>query len=274
MAPRKLSVTEMLAKKGYDVDEEEIGTVVDVDGKNYEVVKNDDGVKIFVEMAEKELEAETYDESKGVEEKNEEEITVSTDEVEVSEEVIVEEVKKEKKPRKPRAKKDNDGEEKKPRKPRAKKEIAVVVEESADEEAKQVASDGDSSEEKSESETIVIVEEVKKEKKPRKPRAKKEKVVGDESNSSSSEEGEKKKRKRRDPSKPKRIREKTCHNVYISEKIFELQKSHPDMTGRERFAFANKLWKELDAEVKGKLLEEFKAAKAQAKADAEVAVEA
>jgi hypothetical protein len=272
MAPRKLSVTEMLAKKGYDVDEEEIGTVVDVDGKNYEVVKNDDGDKVFVEMADKELEAETYDEPKVVEEKNEEEITASTDKVEVGEEVVEKKEEKEKKPRKPRAKKDNDGEEKKPRKPRAKKDTVAVVEESADEETKEVAVESDVSDEKSE--TVVIVEEVKKEKKPRKPRAKKEKVVGDESNSSSSEDGEKKKRKRRDPSKPKRIREKTCHNVYISEKIFELQKSHPDMTGRERFAFANKLWKELDSEVKGKLLEEFKAAKAQAKVDAEIAVEA
>jgi hypothetical protein len=257
MAPRKLSVTEMLAKKGYDVDEEEVGTEIDVDGKEYRVANNENGDKIFVEILSKELEAETYDEEEKVVDKSDEETEDSV------------EAKKEEK--KPHAK--NGAEkEKKIRKPRAKKNVEEKVDEVVSEKVE--IEESDSSET---TETIVVVEKdeaVKKEKKPRKPRTKKEKtdVSGE---SSSSDDGGKKKRKRRDPSKPKRHREKTCHNVYISEKIFELQQSHPDMSGRERFAYANKLWKELDVDAKGKLMEEFKAAKALAKSEAElVAVEA
>lgn len=70
-----------------------------------------------------------------------------------------------------------------------------------------------------------------------------------------------KKKKKRDPSKPKRIREKTCHNMYVSEKMFELAKTMPDMKGRDRFKEVNRMWKEMPQEEKDLRVQQFKEAK-------------
>lgn len=66
-------------------------------------------------------------------------------------------------------------------------------------------------------------------------------------------------RKRNNDAKPKRHRDKTCHNCFVSEKMFELQKTQPELTGRERFREVNRLWKELPSDVKEAMVLEFKA---------------
>jgi hypothetical protein len=216
------TLTDKLMATGHDVNEYDEGDVVEVDGKSY-FVKMVGDKKVFEEYVEEELKAEPYEEK-----------VVEPEVVAVAEE-------KPKKERKPRAKKD-------------KVEVVELVEEADPMEVVEVAKP----------EEPVGAEE--KPKKERKPRAKKEE--GDEkpkrapkkskvSDGEDVVEGEKK-RKKRDPSKPKRIREKTCFNVFVSERMFELKDSHPNITGRERFSEACKLWKALGDEERQKLQDKFK----------------
>ena len=228
MAQSKKSnkITAMLVSKGYDPNEDEVGTILEVEGKNY-IITLVNSKKVFEEYTE-ELVEEEYA---------------------MAEEVkpVVEEEKPVEKVKKPRAKKEKVNDEDKPKKTKAKKQEQVV-----EEEKPEVVEEGKPAEKVKKPRTKK--EKIEGEEKVKKPRTKKEKIEGEE------KEGENK-RKRRDPSKPKRPREKTCHNVFISDQMFELKKTEPEMTGRERFAKANEIWKNLDVVVKADLIAKFKANK-------------
>lgn len=279
MAPRKATmkfptVTEMLMSKGFDPAEDEVGVVIEVEGHEY-IIKMVDGKHIFEEV---ELEAEDY-EAKEV--------------IQVEENVHVVDKTKKKKEKKP---KEEAGDKKQKKEKKKEENIVVeenVLEEDAPKEEKEDVLEVDVLEEyvpKEEKEDVVVEEDVleeeavlvteKKVKKERKP--KKEKKTTDEEEKEeklqqdmkpkkerkpkkeklvSEDEKEKKTRKTRDPSKPKRPREKTCHNNFISLQMFELKKNEPELSGRERFAKANRIWKELDPTKKSELIEMFKADK-------------
>ena len=215
------TLTEKLMSKGFDVNGYDEGDVVEIDNKSY-VVQLIGEQKVFELYVEEELKVEEYVPQPEAKPEPEPELE-PVPEVEAEPEVQqVEPPVVEEKP-------------KKERKPRAKKEKPdpVAVAEEAP-----VAEDD------------VVVEE-KPKKTPKVKKEKKEKKVKEEV------EGEKK-RKKRDPSKPKRVREKTCFNVFVSEKMFELKDSMPSLTGRQRFSEACKLWKGLDEEEKTTLQEKFK----------------
>jgi hypothetical protein len=229
------SLNEMLMKRGYDADDLDIDVVVSIDGTNYVVHEGKDGKKFFMEEdnSQVELEKEVYDElpkeTKEAEEKDsEDEVVIEDEDTDKSEaeEVVIENPLFEQ-DKAEEVVKEVKPKEDKPKKPRAKKDDGV---EGA----------------------------VKKQRKTNKKSADEAETSG-----SSDEDATKKgKGKKRDSSKPKRHREKTCHNVFISEQMFRLQKTMPELTGRQRFTEANKLWSGMSVDEKAKLKAEFVANKA------------
>lgn len=242
MAPRKTvmnkatkAINDMLLKKGYEANDLDIDVVVSIDGTDY-IVREKSGVKFFdVERDDdKELVAEAYeDKDSGSEADTEEKKVVSKSD----DEVIIAEAKPKK-----------TGGAKKARKT---KEKEIVEKEPLEDKPQEGKDENDPKEEPLEKESEA--ENDPQEEKAKKPRKSKKQATTEEG----SGDDDKGKRRKRDPSKPRRHREKTCHNVFISEKMFELQKTMPELSGRERFTEANKLWSALSIEEKNALKKEF-----------------
>ena len=231
----KLSVTEMLASKGFTPDEDDIGTVIEVDGKNYIVkMKGDD--KVFEEYTDDDLKSDKYESEPEVElvveehktkkEKKKDELVEEPIEEDKSteEDEPVEEPKK-----KTKAKKEKVVKEPKTKKGKKKDEL---VEEPIE--------DDKSTEEDEPVEEPKKKTKAKKEKVVKEPKVKKEKVV-----------------KEPKEKKEKRHRDRTPFNQFISDKMFELKETYPDINGRERFSKACELWRNLDADWKKSFADKF-----------------
>jgi hypothetical protein len=111
-----------------------------------------------------------------------------------------------------------------------------------------------------------------KEKKPRKSKKTEEKKEeAEEEKAVEVDDDGKKKRKRRDPSKPKRHRDPTPYNQFISEKMNELKKLDPPLEevkegdegkvkskGRQFFKMAVEMWKNFDSDEKTAYVEKYR----------------
>lgn len=250
MAPRKTamnkatkSINDMLLKKGFDPNDLDVDVVVSIDGTDY-IVREKGDVKFF-DVEDTELVAEAYEDKESGSEADTKEVVAESGN---EDNVVIKEVK----PKKSAA-----SQPKKPRKTKKKEEhVEGAMEKPVEDEAKEGEDENDPQEEQKPLEKEGEAENDPQEEKPKKARKSKKQDKSDENDDKT--EG---KRRKRDPSKAKRHREKTCHNVFISEKMFMLQKTMPELSGRARFTQANKLWSGLSIEEKTKLKEHFLANK-------------
>ena len=268
------ALNKKLMKHGFKAEDEEVGTVIEFENRTY-IVRDDGDKKVFAEYTE-ELDEESYDDGDGdkkvanVDEagpSNKEKTTKTTKETKATKATKAIKEKQETKTKETKTKET---------KTKTTKTKATVKATEASE-----ASDADKSDDPVPTEEATVKEHpssddnkadkaVKKTtKKTVKKNAKADKA--DKADTDSNQDTDAStdtttKKKRRDPTKPKRKRDKTCHNVYVSEKMFELAKTMPELSGRDRFREVNKMWKEMPTDEKEERIAKYKMELAQRKA--------
>ena len=268
------ALNKKLMKHGFKAEDEEVGTVIEFENRTY-IVRDDVEKNVFAEYTE-ELDEESYDDGDGdkkvanVDEagpSNKEKTTKTTKETKATKATKAIKEKQETKTKETKTKET---------KTKTTKTKATVKATEASE-----ASDADKSDDPVPTEEATVKEHpssddnkadkaVKKTtKKTVKKNAKADKA--DKADTDSNQDTDAStdtttKKKRRDPTKPKRKRDKTCHNVYVSEKMFELAKTMPELSGRDRFREVNKMWKEMPTDEKEERIAKYKMELAQRKA--------
>ena len=266
------ALNKKLMKHGFKAEDEEVGTVIEFENRTY-IVRDDGDKKVFAEYTE-ELDEESYDDGDG------DKKVANVDEAGPSNKEKTTKTTKETKATKAtKAIKEKQETKTKETKTKTTKTKATVKATEATEASE--ASDADKSDDPVPTEEATVKEHpssddnkadkaVKKTtKKTVKKNAKADKA--DKADTDSNQDTDAStdtttKKKRRDPTKPKRKRDKTCHNVYVSEKMFELAKTMPELSGRDRFREVNKMWKEMPTDEKEERIAKYKMELAQRKA--------
>ena len=261
-------LNKMLSAKGFKAADEEVGTILNIEGKNY-IVSMKKTKKVFEEYNE-DLDEEEYD----IEEPEEEKA------IDTEDETAQEEVKTKNKAKKTPATKakqvDTEDDMEEPEETEnetetVQEEVKTKAKKTPATKAKQVDTEEEEVKEKTEKKVRTVKkakkldteDEETEQKKKGKKTNKTKKADGEEDT-----ESEGKKKKRRDPSKPKRTRERTCHNMFVSEMMLVLKSSMPELSGRDRFREVNKRWSELPQDEKDARKAKFNEEKEKLKAEA------